>query len=575
MKQIVFDAMLPTTLVLAIALLLFSLFVFLEWRKPLPFKLIRVFSLFALIASIIGIILRPSKIISSEPTYLLLTNDYKPSVVDSLTALQPNLRIIHSIGVSSHKNSTPIKSWHELSSLPIKFIHGRGVAAEAADILERRNFAFIPALPKKSTIIKINFPEEVTINKTAKFEFVYHNESSSPITFYLNGPSGKEDSTILTTQGQSKTTFTFIPKITGRLVYRLTSTQGHNEPVPVDIKPERKLNILLLQNYPTFESQNLKRFLGKKHSLLIRSQLSKSVYRYEYLNRSAKPFTKLGSDFLKDFDLLIIDSDALSSLSNSEENVLRNAVRDGLGAMILLNESPEKISALKRLTTFKFLASKSDTSHLRINNKTFQFSTWPVAVESHPANEMIIKNRSKALAVFQSSGFGKFGLHLLQQTYSLNLQGDTTAYGYYWSSLTEQIARRANQESQINIFTQTPKSDLPLKFEVLSPNKNVVVRYHDIIVPLRQHAFIPHRWTGKIWPEKSGWDSLSVVGDDTVKKSFFVMKDNEWSNLLETPQSSQDETHANLFEVREPVSPLIFIIALLISAAVLWFAPKW
>ncbi len=92
------------------------------------------------------------------------------------------------------------------------------------------------------------------------------------------------------------------------------------------MQPQKPYNILFLQRYPTFETQYLKRFLAREHALVMRYQLSRNAYRYDYANHAAQNTDRLTTDVLRTFDLVFIDSDVLHALPAGETQALQNVI---------------------------------------------------------------------------------------------------------------------------------------------------------------------------------------------------------------------------------------------------------
>jgi hypothetical protein len=113
--------------------------------------------------------------------------------------------------------------------------------------------------------------------------------------------------------------------------------------IPIEVKPEEKLNILFVQKYPTAEVRYLKNFLAEKgYAITVRSQISKTNFHYEYSNQESIRIDRLTPELLETLDLVFLDSESLNGLSPSELKTLEQACRAGLGAIILLNSTDTK-----------------------------------------------------------------------------------------------------------------------------------------------------------------------------------------------------------------------------------------
>ena len=82
-----------------------------------------------------------------------------------------------------------------------------------------------------------------------------------------------EDSVSFTQQGNHDFTLSLTPKQSGLFVYSVViedDGKSVTQKFPVEVKEEKKLNILFVQNYPTAETRYLKNFLIENgHALAV------------------------------------------------------------------------------------------------------------------------------------------------------------------------------------------------------------------------------------------------------------------------------------------------------------------
>lgn len=130
-------------------------------------------------------------------------------------------------------------------------------------------------------------------------------------------------------------------KTAGKLVYRLIEKDSvgnelSENPIPVEVQPNKVFNVLIINDFPTFETKYLKDCLAEMgHKVLIRSKLTSNRYKFEYFNREQVPLSVFSQATLESFDLLIIDSQSLRNLPNSAKNGLEMAInQDGLGVFV-------------------------------------------------------------------------------------------------------------------------------------------------------------------------------------------------------------------------------------------------
>ena len=101
------------------------------------------------------------------------------------------------------------------------------------------------------------------------------------------------------------------------------SSTGLTEKLPIEVTAEQKLQILFPQKFPTAEARHLKNYLVEKgHSLALRYQTSKNIFKYEYANHDQIRMERLRVELLSSFDLVFIDSHVLGELSEVEKDQL-------------------------------------------------------------------------------------------------------------------------------------------------------------------------------------------------------------------------------------------------------------
>ncbi|NJM24258.1 MAG: hypothetical protein HC859_00675 [Bacteroidia bacterium] len=165
--------------------------------------------------------------------------------------------------------------------------------------------------------------------------------------------------------GDSLFSFTFVPRQAGELIYHIeeTDSAGHSasHELPLVVERESSLNIVVLQRYPTFDVSYLKNFLAARgHAITLRYQLSKSNYRYEYLNTEKQPWGNISKARLANIDIVMADMESLTGLPGSERRDLESAIKEGLGLVVLHSGIPPKSTPLFRLRSPSQLPTPSN-----------------------------------------------------------------------------------------------------------------------------------------------------------------------------------------------------------------------
>jgi hypothetical protein len=569
-----------TILLLAIGLLFIAILI-LELKRPKKFLIIGIASVLLMMVSLAAIVLRPSVKTIQSQSFGLLTENYDPEKIDSLQK-KKSIQLVALPGVTPFEKSTSLQSINHIENLSgrLAYIAGNGIAPQFHDLLGNHEFEFIPA-EYPDGILTLNLPHEVFANRECQINGFYN--SQSPVKIILENSAGKEDSIQLKGNGTNKFTLHFTPKQSGNFLYALAFEENgerKTEVLPISVKPHQSFRLLFLQNFPTFETQYLKKFLGKENQVQIRYQLSKEAYRHEAINTENKKINRINQETLNDFDLLIIDSDALEKLGSSEISDLRLAIKNGLGLLVLFNQSPETLRITKSFLPVRFTKYASDSAHVTLQKKV-ALQAWPLSPDVNPSLHSIIKNKNRTLAAYSHRGFGKIAFQLLQETYHLVLDGDTTSYSRIWSELIEKTSRKQNADFAISIKNKFPiYEDEPIDLEMISSGEMPSLLHDSTRVSIEEDLYIDNIWRTRIWANEPGWHSIST-GQDSTKEFFYVSKKNDWKTVAAaksinatTLSSSENQIRRGETEFLEPIDPIWFYLMFIVSAGMLWLLPK-
>lgn len=578
------NSILPVQLVVSILLLLAVFFIWQEWRRKQSHRPLRVVAVGLMMLAIAGIFLQPAYEVEKSSSVILLTTNYDQKQVDSILRINSNATIKHIEGVKSHRGSKPL-SYSELPALPndIQFIVGDGLPNHALDLLEHRRFQFISSNQKEG-ITQLHIEPSPLANRKNTINGLYYNESGKT-SIVLKGSAGKEDSVLIEKTGNQPFQLSFQPKQSGNVSYELIIREEGDtltEILPIHIEDAKPLKILFLQSYPTFETQYLKNFLTSKgHQLLLRYQLSKNNFRFEYGNLPSQPFSRLNRELLDRFDLVMLDANELKTLSASEQTMLYENIQNGLGVMMMNVDPSNKTKA--RLNFFPFQAekTKNDTTSLVLSKTSVTLSALPYRIKESPATKTILKNKSGILSGYKNQGLGKIGFQFLQQTYQLTLAGDSVSYANLWSPVIENVSRSNTSLSKIKITTPFPiYQDEPIDFHIISSTENPILFSDSIQTPLQEDVTLDDVWHARVWASEPGWH-IAQLKDD-VSRYYYVSKPEEWKSLSAANQmranqvASSTSSKASTEKIMEPkrMDPVYFYLLFILTAGFLWLAPK-
>ncbi len=577
----IFNPVLPSWLIILIVIPLTILFLWQENKKTHRFKGLRMVSVLIMMAAFTFLLLKPLHQKQKSSSIILLTNGYSKKQVDSILLKKIDFSLMHLENVPPYNNSKPLL-FNELKQHDneIQTVIGEGIPISDLDEMDNKHFEFV-SNTRPEGIIELSIPKPIIANRKNNISGKFNN-SQKTIRLYLSGPGGKEDSLTIKGKGQHNFKLTFVPKQSGEFIYTIRvqdSVGRYQENLPIQVSEERSLKILFVQHYPSFEIQTFKSFLERKHhSIVLRYQLSKNDFRYEYINYEPISFTRITGELLDDMDLVISDSESLSVLPPLEKQSLENAIQSGLG---LLNLSYQASKNLTKFFPFQTISSKNDTTTIRLNSKSFSFPISKSRIIENSSLVPIQKNKSGVLSGYTFSGAGKIGFQSLQETYRISVSGDSISYSELWTPLIERISRPAPHDSKINMTTPFPYyEDEPIDFEIISSSESISLMADGIMIPLKENLLIDNVWHGRTWGGKQGWHTLETEDGSTLP--YYISDTSDWKSLALTNQLTENSlvysygrpSKSENTKAWEPIHPLAFYLLFLVAAAFLWMAPK-
>jgi len=582
-----FDSLYNPLYVIPIALGLGIALVYFEWRRTFPFRVLRCAAQAVMILALTALILRPSlrKTISAGDV-ILLTPHFNAAQRDSLMRAYPQAILQQTDNAQAGRDVTTL-SPHRIPATVqnIRFVLGDGLPPDVLSTTPDARYTFLPGkLP--DGILGLRFSRRTVVHQTITLTGTLGN-SYQGTRMLLEGPGGTEDS-VLIKNNPASFALTFTPKQAGKFLYRFIVKDENgkmvdNIPMPIEVRAEKKLNILILQEFPTAEVRYLKNFLAEQgHHLTLRYQLSRNIYRYESANTPPNKITRLDNKLLNDFDLLLVDTDVLQHLQAIERQQLETSLNKGLGVVVLFNGIPAGNAALKALHAPGFAALQHDTVHLTVMGKTLQLHTLGRYIPAQDGFQPVLQSHTRSLSGYTFSGFGKTGFQLLNETYRFAAEGKPALYAALWAPLIEQTARTRQQPARLKVITPEPiYPNEPIDIEILADNHMPTLLADSITIPLTEDVAIDGRWLGRVWFGDTGWHTLAVAQDSTAQSGLYLHDPAHWQSARVVYQHQQNQlktggpvTWGKSTSAHQRVSPWIFFTLFLISAGFLWLSAK-
>jgi hypothetical protein len=584
--NVIINPIFPIWITLTIAGILSVFFVYKEIQRTRQFVSLRVSLQLIVMLSLVGLILRPSyRGKGDSESILVLTKGYDSKKADSLSR-KHSLKVFQTKDAARFPNAEMIESWHHFAdkAQSIQYVMGEGIPTYALDEFDRIQFKFISGNEPIGIVrlelkpLKVNVPTILNGQSRA---------IGNDVTLQLLGPGGVEDSTTVNGNGVIPFSLTAKPKQSGKFIYQLVTKENgkivQTENLPVEIESDKQLNILFLQSYPTFETRYLKNYLSEKgHSVLVRYQVSKNTFRYEFANRESESIPVINASALNSYDLVITSSEVFQSLSSSEQQALEASLKNGLGVLLMFNQTPGK--KFKELFSIETVAVKSDTSTFMFPNgkEKYTLPAIPIRVGHLPEVERVITDsKQQTLAGYFNVRYGKIGFQFLNETYRLALEGKANEYARLWSPLIDGVARAKQEAFKIFIKSSFPfYQNQPVKVNVVSSSEKTPELFLDSIrVPLKEDVTINNYWHGEVWPTPAGWQAFTL--QDSTQLNFYVSDNKEWNALKINNQILKNLNFEMADRSTRPpvlsyhlVSPLIFFLLFLLGSGLLWLLAK-
>jgi len=565
--------------IIGVTLIIWLVFIWKERTKlgKSSFYTNSIISFLALISlALIG--LKPT-IESSSKSFkaVILTNDFKATQLDSLKKAYKKIKVYN-----YEENQTLIPQ----NEIPgTVYILGNGLQHYDLWQLDSINTIYIGGnIPKGISELKFNTYK--TVGDNILFSGKYEQPTKGD-KLLLEDPSGRAlDSITLTNEDSQEFQLSTNLKVKGAFVYQLVEKDSvdniiKKEPLPLTIKEQQILNILIINATPSFETKYLKNFLAEAgHNVLVRSRLTKDRYKYEYFNMDNKPTIRFTQEQLKPFDVVIIDLLSIKGLSSNARNAFETSIKeDGLGMFI----QPEASLFNYRSSwySFNFISNNKNIASLEISPKK-TISKYPFVFKKEIAVESILNDNSNIVSGYKRLGVGRIGTSTFQNTYGLQLKGEKDVYKQLWSKTIESISKKEVPSIEWNSNSKLTYVNEPFGFELRTTNENPIVATKNHQIPVKRNIVIKDLWAGIVYPKNEGWNILKTQQDTTKVFQYYAINDSHWQTLKATNTITSNKRYFSTNKLNttksntasNTISSLWFFIIFVLSIGYLWLEPK-
>lgn len=578
MNSLIWEPYFPVVPTLLALLGLLIVFIVVERRKRQRFPILRMACLTVMGVAVLGLLLRPSTITTaSHRSAILLTEGFDATTADSVLLATPGAEVYRTTDAAPFRNAREMRSSREIVDMASQVTHiiGRGMPPYIMEQSDAWRYTFLPAEAPEG-VVALQYPQRYYANRRNRVSGQYWVKDTTAIV-RLTGPLGAEDSVHLKGPGVIPFTLTFYPKTAGTFTYTIEGSST-SEPLFLDILPEQKLNVLLLNTFPTFEQRYLKNTLaGRGHAIAQRSTVSRGKQRVEFANQPAYSVAPLTKEVLAKNDLVILDGGVYVTLSSYEQRLLRDAVYDGMGILFLPDGTERKQTTLIKWKPVK----GTDTVRISIAN-TGTYTLPIVPAEPVMPGEILLRSKDNRVAAgYEALGAGKIGYVTLHETYQLGLQAHGDAYNELWMPIIERLAREERQPHELVIRTPFPwYEDEPVDFGIVSATADIpAVTVDSMRVPIIEDPHVGQLWSGTMWLAGANWHRVEAGGHTT---KLHLAPAGSWKSLrianqvkaTTNAQRAQQGDRTTGEKRTQGIVPAMLFILFVLSAGLLWVTPK-
>lgn len=573
------------------------------WQRPNKKYLVgRLLANTGLVAALAMLGLQPAwQTAQKKLSAILLTEGYASAKLDSLRQSEDSVLVLAYKNAQTTKKATKApdlafiqRNYPQLTQLHIV---GNGVQIQELPKLKVFNTSFhLNPIPAGFTAL--NYAPHAIAEEQWQVQGSYYNSNDTSVNVVLTSPGGGVDSTLIDSRQTQAFALRDQPKEAGLFIYHLlvktpTGDTVQNEPVPVHIRPKQKLNVVIINNFPRFETKYLKNWLATEgHQVAVRSIISKNKVKDEFVNQNAISF-QLSQALLKQTDLLILDAEYAQSLGAGTMAVLRKAVKEeGLGLLIQADESGRVPATLASFPLGRVEREKTtiDGSNLGIKG-SFELNQLPYLLRQKLGTLALVSNQQgQTLVGYNVTGLGTVGISLIAESYQLLLDSKPKYYAAYWSHILSKLAKKRASIHQWQAKTLFPKvnteSVFSLRTPVAQPVGILAQANNQIEFYLQNQVNFEQKWQGKLWAIQQGWHQLQVKNDTTEQTPVYIFGKQDWQSWQTIQQIRANEqwahqqtsqsktTQVTPLTQRDPIPLVYFFGVFLLCAGFLWLEPK-
>ena len=395
--------------------------------------------------------------------------------------------------------------------------------------------------------------------------------------------------------------------VPGQWIYRLQIRKIHtkeilaDEPIAINVTSQRPARLVIKQSAPSFETRQLKNWASAfGNRVTVVSQISQHNSIVQQLNM---PDTVDGKDkgdpllneSLHEYDILVMDARALSTMPAMQLEYLHSSIFKGLGLLLMANGSD--FTHLKHVQWLNNISLKP----LNESRKFYQaVPHWPnsrvnLAIEipafklSAPQTETLVHDdNAHPLVIAKDIGMGNIAVSLINNTYQWQTSGYSSEYSHYWQSLIKQLARSNNG----NRWIPPEQGRIFYAGETIAlcamSNGNSLYLQTNEKNSLNPEMFQPNKLCTIDWVQQPGWQGFNLVGKVEApagegvldRQVRFIYQPHDWQTWQQANSHKASQEAASLSPPLivkpqlSPINKLYFWYLLCFACSLLWLERK-
>lgn len=393
------------------------------------------------------------------------------------------------------------------------------------------------------------------------------------------------------------------------------------EVINVSVEPGKSLSVLIYQSAPSFETRQLKEWLTTfSHPVSVITQVSQDTYLTQHYNYSETHTLTPGKEIfraesLADFSLVVMDGRAFSALLKNQELALQQAIENGLGLLILadqtlLNRLQQSPDGLTKAWSLQALEQQNAPLQVlpRWPDSALQQSIQIPALQLTMAagQTLVSTDNQQTLVGVSSFGLGQLALSLINQSYQWQTSGNADVYSHYWQLLLSKLSRNQQQAYWLKnasdklLFANQLTTLCAVSADAnINAQSQVSGQLAQKPLVFNQDSIQQDKHCALWWPDTLGWQQLHLYnahdpstghntaniekGDLIDSQTLFVHSAKDWQAWQQKDKIDSSVFHSKLSDnapapepqlQHKPINKLWCWLLLLMSCSVLWVERK-